>query len=389
MRRAAHDSIGLPIDMTSDPLLVYGATGYTGRLVVERATARGLRPILAGRSAARLEALASSYGCEFAAVPLTDTAALERLLRRVRVAILAAGPFSDTAIPMSSACLRAGTHYLDLTGECAVIESLFTHSEAARRRECMLMPGCGFDVVASDCLAAHVARRLPGASHLALGLSGLVTPTRGSLRTIAEHAGLGVRVRRGGEFAYVPPGTLRRRFDYGRGTGWSDAVTWGDVATAFHTTGIPNVEVYFEETPTFSAMLIAGRTLGPLLQAPMAQTWLKAHAQLFPEGPTATERAVHSCVVVAEARVDNGRTAVARLRTPEAYTFSAHSVVAIAERVMAGDVEFGCQTPGRVYGADFALGVDSVTREDLDDGQRGRRRAHATVSRAPHRAARA
>src|SRR6187401_1716690 len=111
MRRAAHDSIGLPIDMTSDPLLVYGATGYTGRLVVERATARGLRPILAGRSAARLEALASSYGCEFAAVPLTDTAALERLLRRVRVAILAAGPFSETAIPMSSACLRAGTHY--------------------------------------------------------------------------------------------------------------------------------------------------------------------------------------------------------------------------------------------------------------------------------------
>ena len=352
--------------MAADPLLVYGAAGYTGRLVLERALARGLRPILAGRTASTLEALSAEHDCEYAVVALTDTAALDRLLRRVRVAVLAAGPFSDTAVPMVEACLRAGVHYLDLTGECAVIEALFTRSERARRAECMVMPGCGFDVVASDCLAAHVARRLPGASSLAIGLSGLVTPTRGSLRTIAEHAGQGVRVRRDGAFASVPPGTLRRRFDYGRGTGWSSAVTWGDVATAFHTTGIPNVDVYFEETPTFRAMLLAGRTFGQTLQTPLAQSWLKAHAQFFPEGPTATERAVHRCVVVAEAHDGDGRTAVSRLGTPEAYTFSSETAVAIAERVLRGDLEFGCQTPGRVYGPDFVLGFDTVTREDLD-----------------------
>lgn len=376
--------------MAADPLLVYGAAGYTGRLVVERALARGLRPILAGRTASRLETLSAEFDCEYAVVALTDTAALDRLLRRVRVAVLAAGPFSQTAVPMCEACVRTGVHYLDLTGECTVIETLFARSERARRGECMVMPGCGFDVVASDCLAAHVARRLPGASHLAIGLSGLVTVTRGSLRTIAEQAGQPVRVRRDGGYTAVPPGALRRRFDYGHGSGWSSAVTWGDVATAFHTTGIPNVDVYFEETPPVRAMLLAGRTFGQTLQTPLAQSWLKAHAQFFPEGPTATERAIQRCVVVAEALSDDGGAAVSRLGTPEAYAFSSQTAVAIAERALRGDVEFGCQTPGRVYGPDFVLGFEGVTREDLDDAGPSRAsRTGTVVTPSAHGAARA
>lgn len=355
-----------PANMTSDPLLIYGATGYTGRLVVEAAVKRGLRPILGGRNAARLEAVAGPHGLECRAVLLTDAVALSRLLASVKVVLLTAGPFSETAVPMVDACLRTGVHYLDLTGECAVIEALSSRGDEARRRHCMVMPGCGFDVVASDCLVSHVSRRLPDAFHLAIGLSGLVTPTRGSLRTIAEHAGMAVRTRRDGKFGSVPPATLRRRFDYGRGDGWSSAVTWGDVATAFHTTGIPNIEVYFEETATFRAMLLAGRTLGPLLQLPLAQAWLKAHAELFPEGPTAGERAVHSCVIVAEAETRRGRQVASRLRTPEAYSLSAHTAATIAERAIHGDVESGFQTPARVYGPDFILQFEGVAREDLD-----------------------
>jgi short subunit dehydrogenase-like uncharacterized protein len=351
--------------MTSDPLLVYGATGYTGRLIIDAALRRGVRPILAGRDRGRLEALASECDCEYRVASLTDESELNAALHDVRAVLLTAGPFSETAMPMVNACLRAGAHYLDVTGECAVIERLLAHSTEARRQNCMVMPGCGFDVVASDCLASHVGRRLPDAIHLAIGLSGLVTPTRGSIRTIAEHAGLGVRVRRNGGFAAVPPGLLRRTFDYGRGTGWSSAVTWGDVATAFCTTGIPNIIVYFEETPTFRAMLTAGRTFGPMLQLPLAQTWLKAHARLFPEGPTPAERAVHGCVVVAEAQSPSGHTVTSRLSTPEAYSMSAETAAAIAQRVLGGDLESGFQTPGRVYGPDFILQFDGVSREDL------------------------
>ena len=351
--------------MASDPFLIYGATGYTGRLVVDAAMKRGLRPILAGRNSARLEALAAQLGLECRPARLTDAAELRRALSGITVALLTAGPFSETADPMLEACLASGVHYLDITGECLVIERLATRSSEARGRNCMVMPACGFDVVASDALALHVSRRLPGACYLALGISGLVTATRGSLRTIAEQAGAPVRTRRDGTLTWVPPGTLRRHFDYGNGASWSSAVTWGDVATAFHTTGIPNIEVYFEETVNVRAMLTAGRMFGPALQSPVAQAWLKAHTQLFPEGPTATERAVHRVVVVAEASTDSGHRAVSRLHTPEPYSFSGETASAIAARVLAGDVEPGFQTPARVYGPDVVLQFDRVVREDI------------------------
>jgi short subunit dehydrogenase-like uncharacterized protein len=354
--------------MTSDPLLIYGATGYTGRLIVEAALARGLRPILAGRDRARVESVAAQYGLECRAASLADHAALDRCVSGVGVVLLAAGPFSATALPMADCCVRNGIHYLDLSGECAAIEALVPRGEEAQRRSCMVMPGCGFDVVASDCLVGHVSRHLPDARHLAIGLSGLVTPTRGSLRTIVEHAGMPVRTRRNGAFASIPPAMLRRRFDYGRGDGWSSAVTWGDVATAYHTTGIPDIDVYFEETAMFRAMLLTGRTFGPLLQLPLTQTWLKAHAQLLPEGPTATERAVHTCVIVAEAETRSGRRWTSRLHTPEAYSLSAQTAAAIADRVLGGDLEPGFQTPARVYGPEFVLQFEGVAREDVITG---------------------
>ena len=351
--------------MTSDPLLIYGANGYTGRLIVEAVRARGLRPILGGRNPDRLEEVADAHSLEFRTARLTDSVELTRLLRNVAVVLLAAGPFSETAPAMVDACLAKGIHYLDLTGECGVFETLFRRGEDARRRATMLMPGCGFDVVASDCLVSHVSSRVPAASHLAIGFSGLVTATRGSLRTMAEQAGMPIRIRREGRFASVPPASMRRRFDYGTGDGWSTAVTWGDVATAFYTTGIPNIEVYFEETININAMLMAGRTFGALLQSPLAQTYMKAHAPLFPEGPTATERAVLTCTIVAEASARDGRTATSRLRTPEAYATSAQTAAAIAERATRGDVEHGFQTPARVYGPDFILRFQGVAREDL------------------------
>lgn len=353
--------------MTSDPLLVYGATGYTGKLVIEAALQRGLRPIVAGRNAAALERLATEWGCEYRVASLSSAASLSTALTGVRVLLLAAGPFSQTADHAVDACLRAGVHYLDVTGECAVIEALIARSDDGRRSGCMIMPGCGFDVVASDCLARHVASRLPEATHLALGLSGLVMPSRGSVRTMAEGAGMPVRLRRNGVITTVPPGALRRRFDYGRGSGWSSAVSWGDVATAYHTTGIPDTDVFFEETPTFRLMLATGRTFGQLLQVPIAQAWMKAYAQFYPEGPTATDRAAHTCVIVAEASTPSGRTVVSRLHTPEAYSTSAQTATVIAQRALTGDIESGFQTPARVYGADFILQFEGVAREDLPD----------------------
>ena len=351
----------------SDPLLIYGATGYTGRLVTDAALALGLRPVLSGRDERRVAACAAARGLEHRAAALTDDERLTAALRDIVVVVHAAGPFSATSRPMIDACLHTGTHYLDLTGEIPVIEGLVGMNAAARRRRIMVMPAVGFDVVPSDCLAAHVARRLPQASHLMIGLSGLRFATRGSAKTLVEHAGVGVVVRRDGALHAVSPGALSRTFDYGAGPRPSVNISWGDVSSAFYTTGIPNIEVYFEATPLLSGMLLASRHFGWLLRTAPWQSWLKACADLLPVGQSATERAQTGMVLVAEAVIETTRRRVcARLRTPEAYTFTGSTAAAIAQRVLRGDLEVGFQTPARVYGADFVLSFAGVHREDLE-----------------------
>jgi short subunit dehydrogenase-like uncharacterized protein len=262
------------------------------------------------------------------------------------------------------ACLRSGIHYLDISGEVEVIEALARRDAEARQRGVAIMPGIGFDVVAGDCLAAHVVGRLPGAEHLALGVSGLRFMTRGTARSVVEAADYGV-VRRGGRVTRVPLGSLRHEFDFGAGPRRCLNISWGDVAAAWYTTGIPNIEVYGESTPLLEGFLASSRSFGWLLGSPPLQAWLKAGVDLLPEGPTAEERAATQAVLVAEVRDRSGRRAAARLTTPEVYSFTGTIAAAIARRVLAGDLEVGFQTPGRVYGADLVLAFDGVSREDL------------------------
>jgi short subunit dehydrogenase-like uncharacterized protein len=350
----------------SDPLLIYGATGYTGRCITAAAVALGLRPILCGRAAPKLKAFAEPLGLDFRVAALTEPHQLAAALGGVKVVLHAAGPFSSTSRPMIDACLRAGTHYLDITGEIPVIEALVRRDTEARAQRIMIMPAVGFDVVPSDCLAAHVARRLPTASRLAIGLSGLRFATRGSAKTLAEHVGYGVLVRRDGLITAVAPGAWSRRFDYGAGPRESLTISWGDVSTAFYTTGIPNIEVYFEATPMLRAMLMASRYLGGILNTAPWQMWLKTCAEMLPEGQREEERAASAMAIVVEADDGARRRASARLRTPEAYSFTGVTAAAIAQRVLNNDIEVGFQTPARLYGADFVLALAGVHREDLD-----------------------
>src|SRR5579871_6203833 len=349
-------AIGIPFGM-SDPLFIYGATGYTGRLIVEQALASGLRPILGGRDRRKLDALAAGAGLEVRAAELGDPRALRAALRGARVVLNAAGPFSATLDPVSEACLAAGAHYLDITGELEVIERAAHKHEAARAAGVMLMPAVGFDVVPSDCLAAHVAGRCPGARELRMAIAGLDLVSRGSARTILERIGKGIVVRRGGRLTTLSgqaPEALAD-FDFGAGPRRCAAVSWGDVASAFYTTGVPDVSVYFEATAPVRLSLAWERAWGGLAGRAAA---------LLPDGPSAARRARQSIVLCAEARAD-GRTARARLRTPEVYGFTAVAAVTIAARVLGGDFEAGFQTPARVYGADFVLSLPGVAREEL------------------------
>lgn len=347
--------------------MIYGATGYTGKLVARQAVAQGLHPILSGRDPLRLQTIASALGCEYRTVALNETSNVIAALHDITVVLNTAGPFSATALPVAEACLHTGAHYLDVSGEISTFETLFRRDAEARARKVMLMPGVGFAVVPSDCLAAYVSRRLPGASQLRIGLSRLRFMSRGSAKTMIELINNGGWLRREGRLLPLPLGSLTHTFDYGGGQQRSVAIGWADVCTAFHTTGIPNIAVYIETNSVERAALTLSNCCGWFLSAPPVQALLKAQVDLLPEGPSAGERKTSTQIILAEAEDTVGRRVRARLLTPETYTFTSITAVAIIKKVVAGDFQVGFQTPARVYGPDFVLSCDGVVREDVVD----------------------
>jgi short subunit dehydrogenase-like uncharacterized protein len=345
--------------------LLYGATGYTARLILARCLERGLRPILAGRSETVRE-IASAHGLEARIAGLDDPASLRAALGGVTAVLHCAGPFSRTSGPMVDACLAAGVHYLDITGEIGVFEGLAARHEEARSRGVMLLPGTGFDVVPSDCLAAHLKQRLPSATSLLLAFQSSGGLSRGTATTMVENISRGGAVRRGGRIVPVPAGWKTIAVDLGRGPVSVTTIPWGDVATAWHSTGIPDIEVYTRMTPGMRMALKASRYLGWLLSSAPVQRMLKAKVRSGAPGPDEAARDRGVSRLYGEVRDGTGGRARARLEGPEGYTMTARTAVAAVERVMSGGATPGFRTPSLAFGADFILSIEGVTRSDLE-----------------------
>jgi len=346
-------------------LLIYGVTGYTGRLIVDRARAAGLRPILAGRDAAAVRAMAEPHGLTWRVAALHDTTALAALFDGVRVLLHCAGPFSHTFTPMVEACVRHRVHYLDITGELQVFEAIAARDADAMRAGIMLLPGAGFDVVPSDCLAAHLHARLPEATALALGFRALGGVSRGTALTMVENLGRPGWIREHGALRPVPAAFHSRTIDFGDGPKLGVTIPWGDVSTAFHSTGISNVRVYMSVHPKQLAMLRRSRYLGWLLRSGFVQRRLASKVRAAPAGPSERARTEGASLLWGEATAPDGRVVTSRLRGPEGYTLTADTAIRIAQRVLAGDAPAGFQTPSRAYGADFILETPGVSRTDL------------------------
>jgi short subunit dehydrogenase-like uncharacterized protein len=345
--------------------LVYGANGYTGELIARAAAARGAKPLLGGRSRASLEPLARELGCELRVFALDDAKAIDAGVAGVSVVLHCAGPFSRTALPMAEACLRGKLHYLDITGEIPVFESLHSRSSDAKSVGVMLLPGAGFDVVPSDCLAAHLKRRLPSATRLRLAFVSGGGLSRGTATTMIENIAKGGLIRRDGALTRVPSAWRTRRFDFGRGPRACVTIPWGDVSTAFYSTGIPNVEVYTAVPWTLRAGMKLSRPFARLLASGPVQRFLLGRVRSGAPGPSAETRARSRAVLLGEVTDESGGRAAARLRTPDGYTLTVLTALAIVERVLRGDAPSGFQTPALAYGPDFVLGLEGVTREDL------------------------
>jgi short subunit dehydrogenase-like uncharacterized protein len=346
------------------PFLVYGANGYTGELIVRAARARGLAPILAARREASVLALAQELDLRHRSFALDEPRAVDAGLRDVRAVLHCAGPFSQTSRAMADACLRTRTHYLDVTGEVAVFEALAARDAEAKSGGVMLLPGVGFDVVPTDCLAAHLKRRLPSATHLRLAFQAVMGLSRGTAKSTIEGFGLPNLVRRAGVLTPQPMGALTRQIDFGAGPVTAVSIPWGDVSTAYHSTGIPNIEVYTVVPPALRLIMRSSGLFAPLLQSPGVQKFLKRRIQAGRAGPSAEQRARGHSQIWGEAVADGGQRVVSRLETPEGYTLTVETALASVARVLAGDATPGFQTPSKAFGPDFILQIPGVRRTD-------------------------
>jgi short subunit dehydrogenase-like uncharacterized protein len=337
--------------------LLYGATGYTGREIASRLAGEGLDLVLAGRNAERVRRLAEPLGLGWSAFSLTSADEVDAALRGVDVVLNAAGPYEQTAAPVIAACLRTGVHYLDLSGEWPAFVDAMELDRPAQAASVMLMPGVGLTIAATDCLLALARQKQPDAVKLRLGVSRPQVMTRGTVVSAARLLSSRALIRRNGELATVPAGCLAHAFDFGQGLQEAVAMSWADVVTGQFTTGVGDIEVY-SELGWFER--VSYRASGAAMGVTGAGAWRSlgvALGKALPEGPAESERRRAGFVMVAEAIDPWRRASRLRMRTLDGYTVSVLAAAAAVQRVLAGDVSPGFQTPARVFGPDFILGL--------------------------------
>jgi short subunit dehydrogenase-like uncharacterized protein len=320
-----------------------------GDAIARLAVKEGLDPIVAGRDAYKIAAQAAELGVDCRVFSLDDTLAIDQALEDVDVVLHCAGPFIHTYEPMATSCLRTGTHYLDITGEIPVYQALAALNAKAKVSRVMLLPGVGFDVVATDCLAAHLKQRLPTATHLTLAFhsDGPAGLPPGTTKTMIEMFPYGRRVRRNGRFEDVPREIKKRMIDFGSGPVEATCLSWGDVFMAFYSTGIPNIEDY--------------AVLPEKVSRPRAGS-----ANQMPASSTPELRARTRTHVWGQVQDDQGHQATSRLHGPEAgVDWTALAALGAVKKVLAGEVQPGFQTPSQAFGSEFVMENKGVTREDL------------------------
>jgi short subunit dehydrogenase-like uncharacterized protein len=357
--------------MSKSGWMIYGAYGYTGELIVQEAVRRGHRPLLAGRSRAKLEELATRFTLPWVVLDLSDATALARALEGVELVFHAAGPFVDTSEAMIRACLAARAHYVDITGEVSVFRNTLSQDEAAKARGVALVSGVGFDVVPTDCLARHVAERVTGATQLELAIAPPSNASPGTVKGMFDGLLIGGLARRNGSLVphAVGKDSKRVRFtDRERGV---IAIAWGDLETAYRTTRIPNITTYMALP---SAMVAAASLTWPLtavstpllrnlLGRPGVREKIASGITRLVKGPDEETRDRGRAFVWARATTWSGHFAEAWLETPDSYAFTALAGVRAVERILA-EQPVGALTPALAFGADFVLDIEGTQRRD-------------------------
>lgn len=360
--------------MSDQRWMIYGANGYTGRLAAREAVRQGLEPVLAGRNEEALAELARELDLPVAVFSLDDPKVVAGGLRDCRLVLHCAGPFSVTSQPMIEGCLAEGAHYLDITGEIPVFANAHRQAGAARRSDVALVPGVGFDVVPSDCLAASLVEALPAATRLTLAFEAGGGPSPGTAKTSVEGLARGGAVRRDGEIVRVPLAYRTRRIPFAHGEREAMTIPWGDVFTAHVSTGVPDIEVYMSVPPATIRRLRRMRWLQPVLGLGPIQSFLKRRIGKSVTGPSENRRERTQCQLWGEAGTADGREVTGTMTTPNGYDVTVSAALGIVRHLLEHDIEGGYYTPSLLMGADYAAKLPGVTmqiapvRESEDPG---------------------
>jgi short subunit dehydrogenase-like uncharacterized protein len=337
-------------------LLLYGAYGYTGELIAREAVDRGLDVIVAGRNGTKTRGVGVQLGVESRVFPVGE---IRHNLDGIDTVLNCAGPFVETYEPVVEACLEAGTHYLDITGEFTVFEAIAERDRDAEKAGVCLLPGVGFDVVPTDCLAGHLHDRLQGATHLRLGFEGPTTVSGGTVASAVEHASAGGKIRQEGSIEEIPLAAEDRTIDFGNGPRNAVRIPWGDVSTAYYSTGIENIAVYTAVPETAARALGLLRPLSAVLSIGPVRRAMKTLGRRLAEGPSEEERETGRSYVWGEAS-DGDRTVTSRLVAPETYALTVDAATTAAERLEAEADLSGYQTPATAFDPEFVLELDGV-----------------------------
>jgi len=335
----AHDSDRASATSQPGPWMLYGAPGHTGALIAQHARERGHRPVLAGRSAPAVAALAEQLGLQHRAVALDDPAALSTALAGVHLVLNAAGPFLHTAAPLAEACLRAGVHYLDIGNELQVFSTLYGLGERARQAGVTIMPGAGFGVVATNCLARYVSDSVGGAEILEVATRAAIAHQGpGVAATRRENMPFGGWIRRSGQLEQSPLGSGTMTIALPDGPCRILPLPTGDLEAAFQATGAADITAY-----------------GAVPAEPAAGSQAA--------DPAADGHPSYRSFGWARATGPDGATAEAWLQTGESYAFTAAASIRAVEEALARSLS-GAFSPAAAFGADFALTIPGTTRTD-------------------------
>lgn len=355
--------------MTAPTLLIYGAYGYTGKLISQEAVAQGMSPVLAGRDAAQLTPLANALDLEMRCFALDDIDEIARQLADIDVLIHCAGPFVHTAEPMLQACLSACTHYTDVSGELAMFERAFELADAAHEAGIALCPGVGFDVIPTDCLAAVALAELPDASHLAVGVDAAPVLSPGSMKTMMQgFTRDGGMARVGGEWQRGQVKPKFREFSVGGEDKFAVSMPLADLFAIATSTGVPNVDIYQVAAPAQLQKMQKLTAHAHLLQQDEVRALVEALIEFAVEGPNEERRAELPATIIAEAKNDAGAVVSAEVSLPNGYTVTRDGAIACARLLMTFEGEGGYLTPALLGGRDLLESLPGVSDINITRG---------------------